>query len=88
MAVGFKDKLQFFHILKDGLRPYKEQNQYKNCCYLKFSDGGQYLAVAFIKKQATMGMDKYQIGILDSFSTASMYPTIDSHQDYIVDMFW
>jgi cilia- and flagella-associated protein 57 len=24
MAVGFMDKLQFFHILKDGLRPYKE----------------------------------------------------------------
>ena len=87
MAVGFRDKLQFFHILKDNLRPYKEQGQYKNCCFLKYSDGGQYIAVAYIKK-ATMGMDKYQIGILDSFTTNPIYECRDSHNEAVVDMFW
>jgi WD40 repeat protein len=56
---------------------------------LKYSDGGQYLAVAYKKKQAsTMGMDKYQVSILDSFTTAPLYPTIDSHHNHVVEMFW
>ena len=40
MCVAFAHKIQFFYILKDSLRHYRENAAYKNCCCLKFSDGG------------------------------------------------
>ena len=69
MAIGFTNKLQFFHILKDKLRTFKENSQIKYCSCLKFSNGGAYLAAAHRKPKASMNNPPYTISIIDSYST-------------------
>lgn len=39
IAAGFVDKIRYFHLLHDQLRIYKEI-VLKNCCLLRFSNGG------------------------------------------------
>ena len=43
--------------------------------------------MAYIKK-ATMGMDKFNIAILDAYTTNPIYEIRDSHNEAVVDMFW
>ncbi|MFO0131725.1 MAG: hypothetical protein ACK52J_04345 [bacterium] len=45
VAVGFIDKFRIYHLTHKELRLYKEINL-KNCCQLRFSNGGHYIAVA------------------------------------------
>ena len=45
LAVGCTDKLRFFHILSNELRPYREL-PIKNAHIVKFSEGGHMIACA------------------------------------------
>lgn len=45
IAVGCKDKLRFFHVLNNELRPYREI-QIKGAHIVKFSRGGHMIATA------------------------------------------
>jgi len=46
LAAGFVDKLRIFHLLYNEMRMYNYIN-IKGCAFVKFSNGGQYLAAAF-----------------------------------------
>lgn len=46
MAVGCIDKLRFFHVLNNELRPYRELGV-KNANIVKFSRGGNLLATCY-----------------------------------------
>lgn len=46
IAVGCIDKLRFFHVLNNQLRPYREL-AVKNAHIVKFSNGGHLLAACF-----------------------------------------
>ena len=63
LAAGCIDKLRFFHILNEELRPYREI-LIKNCTLIKFSTGGQYLAAAYPKHKST----HYTVNLFDSYT--------------------
>lgn len=46
LAVACVDKLRFFHVLNNELRPYRELGV-KSASIIKFSRGGNILAVCF-----------------------------------------
>ncbi len=46
LAVSCIDKLRFFHVLNNELRPYRELGV-KNAHILKFSRGGNLLAACY-----------------------------------------
>ena len=46
LAVGFLNKLALFHICIDGLCPYREMQTKSPVSIVKYSEGGNYLAVA------------------------------------------
>lgn len=52
MAVGCIDKLKIFHVLNNDLRLYKEL-VIKSAAVLKYSNGGQYLAVSYPRPKTT-----------------------------------
>lgn len=48
IAAGFIDKVRLFHILKNELRLYRDL-PVKSATLIRFSQGGQFIAVAFPK---------------------------------------
>ncbi len=46
LAGGFDSQAIIWHLLLDGLRQFHVFPHYKHCTKLKFSNGGQYLAIA------------------------------------------
>lgn len=46
LVVAYSDKLRVLNLQKDGesLSNFKDINSFKNCSYVKFSNGGQYFA--------------------------------------------
>ena len=49
LAVGFVDKVRLFHIMHNNLREYREL-PVKQCTQMRFSYGGQYLAMSTVQK--------------------------------------
>ena len=45
LAAGFQDKIRLYHILHNGIRPFKNIDL-RNCSKLRFSRGGQWFAAA------------------------------------------
>ncbi|MFN9910909.1 MAG: hypothetical protein ACK56F_33195, partial [bacterium] len=45
LAIGFTDKIRIFHLIYNDLRIYREIGL-KNCCQIRFSNGGHLLACA------------------------------------------
>ena len=73
LAAGCTDKLRFFHVLHDMLRPYREIMQ-KMVTLLKFSEGGQYLAAAYPKHKS----QSYYVSIYNCY-TLEVLKTIQAH---------
>ena len=46
VAAGFKSQAIIWHVLEDDLRPLFVFQHYKHCTKVRFSHGGQYLAIA------------------------------------------
>ena len=48
LAVAYSDKLRILNLQKDGesMSNFKDINSFRNCTYVKFSNGGQYFAAA------------------------------------------
>jgi cilia- and flagella-associated protein 57 len=46
LVIAYSDKLRVLNLQKDGesLSNFKDINSFKNCSYVKFSNGGQYFA--------------------------------------------
>ncbi len=80
IAAGFVDKIRYFHLLHDQLRIYKEI-VLKNCCLLKFSNGGQYLAAAYNKNKSS----QYFVNIYNSYS-AELVGSLKGHSSVINDL--
>jgi WD40 repeat protein len=45
VVIGFKERLRLYNVLMDGLRPFREMGL-KHCKEVRYSNGGQYFAVA------------------------------------------
>ena len=82
LAVGFIDKLGLYHLSHKELKLYKEINL-KNCVQVKFSNGGQYIAVATQKPKSV----HYEVLVFDSF-TLEFINRCKGHSNMITDMVW
>ena len=63
MAAGFLDKVHIMHILHDKLRLFRAL-EIKNCNKMKFSNGGQFLALT----------DQKNIYIYASYTLENLLP--------------
>ena len=64
LAVGCIDKLRFFHVLNNQLRPYRELGV-RNAEIVKFSRGGNFLTACFPVRDET---SHYHIKIFNALT--------------------
>lgn len=82
LAAGFYDKLRVFHVLHGELRVYKEL-VVKNCTQIKFSNGGNQLAVAYPRAKSS----HYQINIYDAYTLEFLH-MLKGHTNQVTDIVW
>ena len=70
IATGFKTKIHIYHLMWDQLRTYKDLDIKHTTC-IRYSRGGQYLAVAFTLESS----DKYKntLNIYDSYTLECVF---------------
>ncbi|EAR88012.2 WD domain, G-beta repeat protein (macronuclear) [Tetrahymena thermophila SB210] len=84
LAAGFIDKLRIYHVLQDELRTYKELGV-KNCTVMKFSTGGQFLAIAYPKTKNQS--NQYSISIYNSYTLQPLI-TLNGPPSQVTEIVW
>ncbi|EGR29862.1 WD repeat protein [Ichthyophthirius multifiliis] len=84
LAAGFIDKFRVYHVLKDELKLFKEY-PVKNATLLRFSSGGQYLAVAYLMSKNQS--NQYCINIYNSYSI-QIIVTLNGPPSQVTEIIW
>lgn len=86
LAAGFIDKIRFYHILNEHLRLYRDISV-KNASLLKFSSGGNMIAVAYPRGTKTT---QYNVAIYNAYTLENLYvsTTPAAHALQTMDFLW